>query len=137
MNVQTLLHSKVKTAMVFSGLIALLWQLPLAAENIVPGFRPLKQEITLIEAIHHISERYQVLFNYDRAILSDIKVHYDPTSSSNVDEAISAILVNTDLKYQMFNQRYVVLYKNDKEGIESLKEMIQHFQKIVDDKSNE
>src|SRR5690606_30724507 len=34
----------------------------------------------------------------------------------------------------IFSHRYVVIYKNDQEGIESLKEMIQHFQKIVDDK---
>ena len=137
MNVQTLLQSKAKAALVFCGLIALLWQLPLAAGNTTPHLLAEKQEITLIEAIHYIGERYQVLFNYDRAIFSDIKVNYEPSASHNVDEAISAVLKNTNLKYQMFNQRYVVLYKNDKEGIESLKEMIQHFQKIVDDKNNE
>src|SRR5690606_36037091 len=73
------------------------------------------QEITLIEAIHHIGEKYQVLFNYDRAIISDIKVNYEPAASRNVEEAISAVLERTGLKYQMFNHRYVVLYKNDKE----------------------
>src|SRR5690606_24249268 len=96
----------------------------------------LAQEITLIEAIHHISEQYQVLFNYDRNIVRDIKVRYEPEEFGNVDAAIASVLKETNLKYQIFSQRYVVIYKNDKEGIESLKEMIQHFQTIVDSRED-
>lgn len=131
MNVQFLLHSKVKITLVFLGLISLFFKIPIAEGNISDRFYPLKQEITLIEAIQQISDSYNVLFNYDRTIISDIKVQFDPTATDNVDDAISAVLENTDLKYQMFNHRYVVIYKNDEEGIESLKEMIQHFQGIV------
>src|SRR5690606_22670435 len=96
----------------------------------------LMQEITLIEAIHHISEQYQVLFNYDRNIVSDIKVQYEPEKFANVDAAIASVLKETNLKYQIFSQRYVVIYKNDEEGMESLKEMIQHFQAIVDSRED-
>src|SRR5699024_2673619 len=75
-------------------------------------------------------EQYNVLFNYDREIISGIKVNY-LADTQNVDEAISAVLENTNLRYRMFNHRYVVIYQNDKEGIESRKEMNQHFQTIV------
>ncbi|GAA5222336.1 TonB-dependent receptor [Membranihabitans marinus] len=114
------------------GLITLFFKIPIAEGHTIDRFSPLNQEITLIEAIQQISDSYNVLFNYDRTIISDIKVHFDPATTDNVDDAISAVLENTDLKYQMFNHRYVVIYKNDEEGIESLKEMIQHFQGIVD-----
>src|SRR5690625_729122 len=122
-----LILKKIRPALFsFAAIIAFLGHAFASAEPLSPDLRP-KQEITLIEAIHRIGEQYNVLFNYDREIISGIKVNY-LADTQNVDEAIAAVLENTNLRYLMFNHRYVVIYQNDKEGIESLKEMIQHFQ---------
>ncbi|MBY5959650.1 TonB-dependent receptor [Membranicola marinus] len=137
MKVRILLLSKLRKLLLFVAMILFLAHHSLSAGGTDIEYHPGLQEMTLLEAIHHISDQYQVLFNYDRAIVSDIKVNYAPVAGHNVDEAIMSVLKNTDLKYQMFNHRYVVIYKNDQEGIESLKEMIHHFQKIVDDKDQE
>lgn len=131
MKIQFLLILKKIRSELFSfvAIIAFLGHPFASTELLASDHRP-KQEITLIEAIHRIGEQYNVLFNYDREIISGIKVNY-LADTQNVDEAISAVLENTNLRYRMFNHRYVVIYQNDKEGIESLKEMIQHFQTIV------
>ncbi|WP_236981008.1 SusC/RagA family TonB-linked outer membrane protein [Membranihabitans maritimus] len=137
MKLQILLQLKVKSKMLLLWMMVMVWQLPLSTGKNAPVSTSDNQEILLIEAIQQISEKYQVLFNYDRSIVSNVKVNYDPAVSSNVDEAISSVLKDTDLKYHMFNHRYVVIYKNDRQGIESLKEMIRHFQEIVDDKEED
>src|SRR5690606_18231373 len=128
--------SRVRISAIFLFIAFFLFHNPIFAEDNRLESTLTAQEITLLEAIHRISEQYQVLFNYDRNIVSDIKVQYEPEQFENVDAAIASILKETNLKYQIFRQRYVVLYKNDQEGIESLKEMIQHFQMIVDDRED-
>ena len=132
MKVPFLHLSKVRITLLFLFMTVLLSHNALFAEEDLEPVHLIKQEITLMEAIHYISEQYQVLFNYDRKIVSDITVRYEAQNFDNVDEAITSVLMDTDLKYQIFNHRYVVIFKNDKEGIESLKEMIEHFQTIVD-----
>src|SRR5690606_23776600 len=128
--------SRVRISAIFLFIAFFLFHNPIFAEDNRLESTLTAQEITLLEAIHRISEQYQVLFNYDRNIVSDIKVQYEPKEFENVDAAIASILKETNLKYQIFSQRYVVIYKNDEEGIESLKEMIQHFQTIVDDRED-
>src|SRR5690606_19246283 len=134
MKVRFLRLSRVRISALFLFIAFFLYQNLIFAEDKRLENTLLAQEITLIEAIHHISEQYQVLFNYDRNIVSDITVRYEPKEFENVDAAIASILKETNLKYQIFSQRYVVIYKNDEEGIESLKKMIEHFQAIVDDR---
>src|SRR5690554_96191 len=136
MKVRFLRLSRVRISALFLFIAFFLFENSVFAEANRLERSLIAQEITLIEAIHHISEQYQVLFNYDRNIVSDIKVQYEPEKFANVDAAIASVLKETNLKYQIFSQRYVVIYKDDEEGIESLKEMIQHFQAIVDDRED-
>ena len=136
MNVQLLHLPRVKITTLFLIIAYLLCQSPVFADKGAVDHKPIIEEITLIEAIHRISEQYQVLFNYDRNIVSDIKVRYESREFASVDAAIGSVLKETNLKYQIFSQRYVVIYKNDQEGIESLKEMIEHFQNIVSDRED-
>src|SRR5690606_35811034 len=90
------------------------------------------EEIMIEEAFMHIGQEYQVFFNYDRAIVADIKVNYEPEKYGSVQEVLEAVFSQTNLQYQMFESRYIAVFQNDKTGIESLKKMIEHFQKIVD-----
>lgn len=131
MNVQLLSQIKVKQKMLLLSALLLLWQNPISAERMVDH----QNEIALIEVIQQISDQYQVFFNYDRDIVSNVKVDYAPSAEATIDEALTSVLAKTNLRYKMFNDRYIVIYQNDRTGIESLKEMIKHFQKIVDDKN--
>lgn len=92
----------------------------------------LDEEILIEEAFMRIGKEYKVFFNYDRAIVANIKVEYVSGAHESVDEVLEAVFSQTSLQYQMFENRYIAVFRSDQEGIESLKQMIVHFQEIVD-----
>ncbi|GAA5222034.1 TonB-dependent receptor [Membranihabitans marinus] len=88
-------------------------------------------EILLSTAIQQISQKYQVLFNYDKELIDNVKVNYNEEDADNVNEAISGILKGTRIHFKIFDNRYVILYKRDPEGLQSLQKMVDHFQEIL------
>src|SRR5690554_5241632 len=76
-----------------------------------------KDDISLIEAIERISKEYEVYFTFDMTLVADVRVEYEYTSYQNAEEAISAILRGTELKYKFYDQRFVILYKENAEGL--------------------
>src|SRR5690625_3028430 len=92
-----------------------------------------KEEMLLVEAISRISQEYGVYFTFDHELVKDIVVEYETRTDLTVEEAISGVLAGTDLKFKLYDQRFVILYQNDEKGLESLKEMIKHFEHIIAD----
>ncbi|WP_236973529.1 SusC/RagA family TonB-linked outer membrane protein [Membranihabitans maritimus] len=86
----------------------------------------------LIELIRKWEAKYNVLFTYDRRIVESVEVEVPDEDMENIDNALDFALDKTELKYTILESRYVILYRNDKEGIESLENMIQHLSKIID-----
>ena len=95
---------------------------------------PKLDKIDLEEAFHRIGEKYNAYFNYDRSIASNIEVEYLEDQHQSLDEALSYVLRNTDLGYRIYDERYVVVFQNNVQGIESLKNMIGHMQGLVKEK---
>lgn len=93
----------------------------------------LKKEMLLVEAISLISRDYNVYFTFDHELVQDIKVQYETRKDQSVEAAISGVLSGTDLKFKLYDQRFVILYQNDKKGLESLKELVKHFEHIIAD----
>ncbi|GAA5219414.1 TonB-dependent receptor [Membranihabitans marinus] len=100
---------------------------------------PSERENTVLleEAFRQIGSEYGVFFNYDRSIVSKVKVNYTAAKYSDVEQALNAVLSQANLKFKIFEQRYVAIYKDNAEGLQSLKKMIEHFQGIVDEKESE
>jgi len=92
-----------------------------------------KKEILLIEAIEQISRDYDVYFTFDKTLVSGISVNYEPKHSRNAKEAVSWILRGTKLSYRFYNNRYVIIYKNDVSGLESLKKMAGYIDRLADE----
>lgn len=93
-----------------------------------------QDKISLEEAFHRIGEKFDVFFNYDRSIASNFTVEYEESQHHSLDDAIEYVLKNTNLGYRIFDQRFVVVFQNNDQGIESLKEMIGHVQGFVDER---
>ncbi len=89
------------------------------------------REMSLVEAIGRISQDYNVYFTFDHNLVRDIVVSYETRRELTVEEALSDVLSGTDLQYKMYDKRFVILYKSDAEGLESLKQMVRHFEKII------
>lgn len=110
MNVQLLWRIKVGFRMLLLLVFMMNWQLPQA--NSVPATA--QDEVLLVEAIQTIGKKYHVLFSYDRAWVKDITVLYDPAESNDLNEELEMVLNQTDLKYRVFDSKYVAVYR-DKE----------------------
>ena len=88
-------------------------------------------EVDLLEAIEKISKEYEVYFTFDMTLVADVKVEYEHRAYSSAEEAIASILQGTELRYKFYDQRFVILYREDAEGLESLKKMSQHLEGLI------
>src|SRR5690625_2390042 len=100
--------------------------IPMQAENHIPA-----EKISIEEAFTLIGIEYGVHFNYDRAVVTDIKVDYESGYYQKVEDALQSVFNQTHLKNEIFDQRYVAVYRQDREGVESMKKMVSHFQEVI------
>ncbi len=94
---------------------------------------------SLLKIIRDMNRRYSVHFTYDREIVANVKIkkRYNPGSYSDVNDALSNVLQETNLRYQILDMKYVVIYRDDQKGMESLQKMITVLQEIIDQKKKE
>lgn len=105
---------------------------PLATNSPVPKYLPaIVQKEELVKLIRKWEEKYNVLFTYDRRIVESVQVEAPYPEVGDIDEALEYALQKTELKYTILENRYVVLYRNTPEGIESLETMIRHLTRII------
>lgn len=103
---------------------------------IVPDEKKLNHddEISLLVLLQQWEKEYDVLFTYDRRIVAPVKVDVPDASSADISESLNLALTGTHLRYTILEDRYIVLYKNDAEGIKSLKKMVEHLTNIIEDR---
>src|SRR5690625_417450 len=102
------------------------------AEVVSKEIAPENEKISLTEALYRISIEYQVFFSYDQEAVQDIEVNYEPDRYQNVEHALDRMLKGTSLHYRIFNNRYIILYESSPEAINSLKDMVQHLESVID-----
>src|SRR5690625_1115960 len=102
------------------------------AEVVSKEIAPENEKISLTEALYRISVEYQVFFSYDQEAVQDVVVHYEPDRYENVEHALDRMLTGTSLHYRIFNNRYIILYESSPEAINSLKDMVQHLESVID-----
>src|SRR5690625_2661963 len=132
MKIGTIFRSWKILSISFLGMLMMLIQLPsvLAAED------HSGDQILLELALHKISLKYDVHFNYDRNIMKDVMVDYEEDRSFSLSEALDHVFENTHFGYRIFEERYIVVFENNDEGTESLKSMITHMQGLVEERES-
>src|SRR5690625_3771382 len=80
--------------------------------------------------------KYDVHFNYARSIMKDVIVDYEEDRSFSLSEALDHVFENTHFGYRIYEQRYIVVFENNDEGTESLKNMINHMQDLVEERES-
>lgn len=94
-------------------------------------------EEQLLTVIRDISERYSVHFTYDREIVENVEVeNYKPGLYSDANDALESVLAGTNLKFVMLEMKYVIIYQDDAEGMQSLTQMVEVLEKIIDQKKD-
>ncbi|GAA5219961.1 TonB-dependent receptor [Membranihabitans marinus] len=87
--------------------------------------------MSLEEAIHELSEHYGVYFTYNKNLVNNYTVEFEVDHEQTLNNALEKVLVKTTLNYKIHANKYVIIYRSDKEGIESLKEMVKHLENLI------
>lgn len=116
---------------VLSGLFAFVIWLGTLYPSTVRATSAGEQKITLLEAIEKISKKYDVYFTFDMTIVSKVEVQYEYALYNSAEDALSGVLKGTGLKYKFYDQRFVIIYKDDAKGLESLKQMSKHLNGLI------
>ncbi len=90
-----------------------------------------QEEVTFVEAIKEISIKFEVFFTFDLKLVEGIMVDEDFRKLNTVQNAVEYVIQQTDLKYRIIDTQYVIIYKDNMEGIESLKEMSRHLNGLI------
>src|SRR5699024_6040166 len=88
----------------------------------------------LIEVLDEISRVHKVYFTYDADMIKGVIVDYEKEEGENVQSVLSRVLAEVNMDFQIFEERFVIIYRQDQQGLKSLEEMIRHMETIVSDK---
>lgn len=84
----------------------------------------------LSEVLDEMGEKYQVFFNYESALVKDVKVQFEFRKGEAVKAAVERLLNSTGLKYEHFNEKYVVIYRDNKKGRKGVKKIQKRIKQI-------
>lgn len=97
-------------------------------------FIPTADKVKLTEALDRISNEFDVYFTFDRELTSQYVVNYEKANYRSAEEALRLVLKGTNLAYQIFDDHFVIIYRDDAAGLGSVKQMINHLQGFVQNK---
>src|SRR5690625_4575452 len=116
------------------GMLILLLSIPMSGGEISSDDKMLSstvKDVSFVEAVKEISQRFNVFFTFDLELVEGITVDDAFRQIDDVENAVEYVLHETDLNYRIIDTRYVIIYKNDQEGINSLKEMSKHLDGLI------
>ena len=70
----------------------------------------------LHEVLEELGERYQVFFSYEPRLIKETYVDFDIRPGEKLEEAVRRLLLQTNFTYELVNEKFLVVYKNDKKG---------------------
>src|SRR5690625_922667 len=116
------------------GMLILLLSIPMSGGEISSDDKMLSstvKDVSFVEAVKEISQRFNVFFTFDLELVEGITVDDAFRQIDDVENAVEYVLHKTELNYRIIDMRYVIIYKNDQEGINSLKEMSKHLDGLI------
>ncbi len=108
--------------------VTLLW---LMAASPFYASEALDEKMSLEQAIQQISVQYGVYFTYNKSLVQEITVEFESSTQNSLEEAMEQVLIGTNLRYRIHEDKFVIIYKSDREGISSLKKMAQHLDELI------
>ncbi|MBY5959170.1 TonB-dependent receptor [Membranicola marinus] len=95
---------------------------------------PDQDEKLLIEILDEISREHQLYFTYDSDLIKGVTVNYEKREGESVRSILTRVLAEVNMDFQIFEERFVILYSKDEAGLRSLEQMISHMEAIVKDR---
>ncbi|MCB0687325.1 MAG: SusC/RagA family TonB-linked outer membrane protein [Saprospiraceae bacterium] len=87
-------------------------------------------DIPLSEALDKLSEEYEIFFAYDADLIKNINVKADISIYNSLEQAITSLLAESQLKYDLLGDRYCVIYRDTKKGVRTKRKLANKFKQI-------
>jgi TonB-dependent receptor len=71
------------------------------------------ESMSLTEALGKVGEYYEVFFAYDADLLRDLHVRKDLSQYESLEDAVSGLLSESGLLYDLVGPKYCVIYRDD------------------------
>ena len=109
-----LLRKKSSIGILFCWVFLMIYQVPVDAITA----NDQDEEILLEEAFQLIGQKFEVFFNYDQIMVNNIKVKYSVNEHETLDAALDDVLGQANLKFQIFDKRFVAIFQDTEDGVE-------------------
>ncbi|WP_236978820.1 SusC/RagA family TonB-linked outer membrane protein [Membranihabitans maritimus] len=77
------------------------------------NFGTSQQKRSLLEILEEIGKKYDVLISYETDLVKDIQMHFEFVQDEDLESAFSRLLSDSDFSYELLQDKYVLVYKND------------------------
>ncbi len=84
----------------------------------------------ITEVLKEIAEQYDVFFTYDAEILQNVQVHFKVIQGEKLEDALTRLLAETNLGYEPYGDKYMVIYQNTRKGKKSAKKLGRKIEQI-------
>ncbi len=96
----------------------------------IPIEKEIAKERYLSEILDEIGEKYQVFFNYESSLISNIKLDFKLAEAESLNNAVNRLMRLTNLKYELTSEKFVIIYRNDKQGKKKAKKAKKQIKKL-------
>jgi len=89
-----------------------------------------KELKSLTQILEDFGRRYQVFFSFEASLLKEVKVDFDFKAEETSEQAIDRLLSKTHLSYDVFGDKYFVIYEDTKYAKQGAKRVLKKFRQI-------
>ncbi len=88
------------------------------------------QMMPLTDALDELGERYQVFFSYNENLMRKVNVDFNFKSGESLNDALNKLLSATNFQYEIYGEKYFVVFEKSKQGRIHAKKLKQSIEKI-------
>lgn len=88
------------------------------------------QERALTEILDDFGDKYDVFFSYEKSMLEGITSDFEFIKNESAEAALDRLLSALDLSYDIFGDKYIVIYKKTEAAKKDVIDLKKHFKEI-------
>ncbi len=127
-----------KIPLLFAGVLLFFCMCLSVRANVTDLYEEDLQEIPLTEALEKLGEQHHVFFSYNENLLSNVKVEFKFQQNESLDKALERLLSVTNFQYEIYGEKYFVVFEKSKKGIRDAKKLKKSIERIqeIEQKGN-
>ncbi len=87
-------------------------------------------EESLMKVLDDFGKKYKVFFSFESSLLEKVKVDFEFRAEEKPSKAIDRLLSQTNLRYEVYNNKYFVIYEKTRDAKKDAKKVLKKFKQI-------